>query len=631
MKRLLLVAALAALLVPSPGCSKSKSDGTQHTSADSSSRQETAWKAGAETADAAPAEVRASPHPEPPPSGLPMTADGSEGGGAGRHTDLKAPPAVAATPGKAAPSKAATASKAATPRSAKAAAKPPAAFSPQAAESHSTEAASSASPPISLHDPRGLPAAGDPPAAADPPSATPSASAPRTLRERLASGLTNSAASAIDPRGFATVRVYYGTNRQEFFPTVDWHRYARHFRWPAALAGITALLLALRWAGFRRGALRAATLIGVMGTLTWLSFSGYRALREYQTSTRPGHHYGGDRGQLELGTCDVTIPANHEIGEIEKPSILRLEFREDVTKHVTLQSVEEVDPNGFYEQLQERVGCSPRKDAFVFVHGFNVSFDEAAKRTAQIAYDLSFEGAPIFFSWPSQGSPLEYAVDKENAEWAADDIGDFLIEVAKNSGAQQIHLIAHSMGNRALTYALRNMYVARQDGRTANENQQASTDQKRASTRKRLKQKFNQIVLTAPDIDADIFKTQIVPAVTSLANRVTLYASSHDKALDWSKKFNGHPRAGDSGAGLVVVKGIDTIDVSAVDTSLVGHSYYGSSDTVLSDIWALIKCAKSPDMRDYLRPRDYTGGLKYWVFEPTATAAAESGENGLRR
>ena len=148
---------------------------------------------------------------------------------------------------------------------------------------------------------------------------------------------------------------------------------------------------------------------------------------------------------------------------------------------------------------------------------------------------------------------------------------------------------------------------------------------------KRLKRKFNEVVLTAPDIDAEIFKTQIAPAVVRVANRVTLYASSHDQALALSKKINGYPRAGDSGKGLVVIEGIDTIDVSAVDTSLVGHSYYGSSDTVLTDIWDLIKCAKSPDLREYLRPRDYVGGLKYWVFEPKETASAETGGDALRR
>jgi esterase/lipase superfamily enzyme len=49
------------------------------------------------------------------------------------------------------------------------------------------------------------------------------------------------------------------------------------------------------------------------------------------------------------------------------------------------------------------------------VHGFNVSFENALRRTAQIAYDLDFDGAPFLFSWPSRDSLLSYASDWQSA------------------------------------------------------------------------------------------------------------------------------------------------------------------------------------------------------------------------
>jgi esterase/lipase superfamily enzyme len=563
--------------------------------------------------------------------------DGSKGSSDSvlNHSDLRAPPTLGA------PNEGARSPRTSKALRSKAPQTP--AFSAQAADPRESDAA--ASPAPSLHDPRQFPAAAaDPPAAARsataPATATPAT--PRSLRERLAGGLSNSAASAVDPGGFATVRVFYATNRAaltdgsagsksdsggesnvaanaEVTTTgfaanfqITGLSLARNFLWPAVLAAVTALFILLPRIGVRLRGLRACTIVGVMATLTMTLVSSFFALQEYRAATRPGRHYGGERGPLELGTCEVTIPAKHEIGEVEAPSIWRLEFKEDPTKHVVFKSAERLETDDFFSKLEERAGQSPRKDAFVFVHGFNVSFEAAAKRTAQIAYDLNFEGAPIFFSWPSQGSALDYTVDKENSEWAASGIRDFLKKLAKSQGLEQIHLIAHSMGNRALTYALRGMMAGPPE--------------------ERLSRKFNEVVLTAPDIDADIFKTQIAPAVVRVASRVTLYASSHDQALALSKKINGHARAGDSGDGLVVVKGIDTIDVSAVDTSLVGHSYYGSSDTVLTDIWDLIKCAKGPDLREYLRPRDYQGGLKYWVFEPKSTAeAAPAGDDTLLR
>jgi len=131
---------------------------------------------------------------------------------------------------------------------------------------------------------------------------------------------------------------------------------------------------------------------------------------------------------------------------------------------------------------------------------------------------------------------------------------------------------------------------------------------------------FREVVLTAPDIDADVFRRDLAPQIVRTADRVTLYASSNDEALRVSKQIHGAPRAGDSGALLVVIPGIETIDVSDIDTSLVGHSYYGSNGTVLSDLVGLLKHGMPAAQRSWLLPRDYQG-LPYWVFA-AATASA---------
>src|SRR5207302_2856729 len=125
-------------------------------------------------------------------------------------------------------------------------------------------------------------------------------------------------------------------------------------------------------------------------------------------------------------------------------------------------------------------------------HGFNVTFVDAVYRTAQISADLHFSGAPILFSWPSQGalSPLGYTRDETEARWALSDLRAFLELLVAQSGADTIHFIAHSMGNRLLTEALVPM----------------------AATLKRMPA-FNELVLTAPDIDADTFVKDIAPAI----------------------------------------------------------------------------------------------------------------------
>jgi esterase/lipase superfamily enzyme len=107
----------------------------------------------------------------------------------------------------------------------------------------------------------------------------------------------------------------------------------------------------------------------------------------------------------------------------------------------------------------------------------------------------------------------------------------------------------------------------------------------------------------------------LAQAVERAADHVTLYASSNDEALKLSKKYQGYQRAGDSTPSVVIVPGVDTIDVSAIDTNLIGHFYYGDNRSVLTDMFYLLRDAKLPSERFGLHvlgapPR------QYWVFRP---------------
>jgi esterase/lipase superfamily enzyme len=136
--------------------------------------------------------------------------------------------------------------------------------------------------------------------------------------------------------------------------------------------------------------------------------------RNFTGSEKPDDMFGVSRSTLSYGTCDVSIPRDHRLGELEAPSIWRLEFREGPAKHVVLLSAVAQPKDKFFTDLVARVRTSTRASAFLFVHGYNVTFEDAARRTAQISYDLAFEGAPVFYSWPSQGRTPAYTVDEQN-------------------------------------------------------------------------------------------------------------------------------------------------------------------------------------------------------------------------
>jgi esterase/lipase superfamily enzyme len=210
----------------------------------------------------------------------------------------------------------------------------------------------------------------------------------------------------------------------------------------------------------------------------------------------------------------------------------------------------------------------------LFVHGFNVEYAAAMRRTGQIVYDLGFGGVAMCYSWPSQGDFTAYPVDRQNADWTVPHLVKVLQELQQVESFEKVHVIAHSMGTHVLTRALSEI------------------------TDPAFQLKLNNVILAAPDIDADIFREQILPKIRGKAQRLTMYASSGDTALNLSTKFNGSRRLGLSGDGLVVVPELmDTVDASQIDTSLIGHSYYGSQKVVVEDLFKLVMKGLLPEQR----------------------------------
>ncbi|GAB2871042.1 hypothetical protein GCM10027044_36560 [Hymenobacter ruber] len=324
----------------------------------------------------------------------------------------------------------------------------------------------------------------------------------------------------------------------------------------------------------------------------------------FATDRRPGKPVGpvstftGARGAaVRYGTAEVTIPGIHQMGEVERPRF----GRENPYADVVLQRTQLLAKDAFFAQLRAQVISSAKPAAFVFVHGYNVAFDEAARRTAQMHYDLRFPGVPTFFSWPSQAELVPYVVDEQNAEWAQDDFKAFLVDFLTRTNAQQVYIIAHSMGNRPVARAMRDVLVEHPE----------------------LAAKVQELILAAPDIDADVFNRNIAPVLEKSRIHTTLYASSQDRALQASRQIHGHyPRLGlVETTGPYLMRGMETIVASDADPSALGlnfglgHSYFADVPLVLTDLGGLLVGRKRPDQRPSLT-RVNQGGQYYWNLKP---------------
>lgn len=315
--------------------------------------------------------------------------------------------------------------------------------------------------------------------------------------------------------------------------------------------------------------------------------------RDGSTSPSGEATFGRKRASTtSYGSAYVSIPRKHVPGELEEPSMWRFEIREDPNLHVVLLSTTRVPSPFFFANLSERIREDPGRSAFIFVHGYNVSFEEAARRTAQIAHDVHFSGAPIFYSWPSQANTAKYTVDEANVEWAQANLRRFLLDSLEKSGAENIYLIAHSMGTRALTRAVT----------------QVMADHPHLRTR------LKEVILAAPDIDREVFLRDIAPPLVALGGPVTLYASGGDIALAASRKVHGEFRAGDTGDGLAIYPGMETIDATGVATDFFGHSYFADAGPALDDLATLILRGVRAAQRTGLESVS-NGGQPYWKLK----------------
>lgn len=315
--------------------------------------------------------------------------------------------------------------------------------------------------------------------------------------------------------------------------------------------------------------------------------------------------YGSGRGDLELGVARVTIPQERTFGVVEPPSVWQLQFRAEPAKHVVLQSVQPLDADSFYGRLNSEFADRTAREAFVFVHGYNVRFDQAARRAAQIAHDMNYGGVPILYSWPSRGSSVGYVADTAVVRLSGRRLSRFLEDLVARSGAKTIHLVAHSMGNRALTDALE--LLALRIGQTAGD-----------------APVFGQVLFAAPDVDAGLF-VEMLPTIRPLARRLTLYASEQDWSLAVSRKLHGNAlRAGMGGEVTLTDPLIDSIDMSELGDDMLTRSYFADDSSALADMMTLFWRNTAPRFRCGLSERrPEAGAAPVWHYDRGSCAGRQ--------
>ena len=319
----------------------------------------------------------------------------------------------------------------------------------------------------------------------------------------------------------------------------------------------------------------------------------------YGTNRKPNDMIDASKGysngradKLYTGLCKVLVPKGHEVGRIkgtwmQKILHLDLSYGDIKVKKIDRYSSEDA----LLSHLQSLFSNSEEKEALIFIHGYNNSFEDAAIRTAQLGFDLGINGVTAFYSWPSAAKLLGYTSDEATIQASEKYIKQFIQDFAKKSGAKKVHIIAHSIGNRGLLRAVSDI-------------QKESPEVK-----------FGQIILAAPDVDVDVFKN-IAKAYPMLSDKTTLYVSPKDVAVWFSKVKHHHPRIGVV-KPVNVVDSIDTIQVN-FDFSLLGllgHTYFAQEGIILNDMYSLLNENRTPDNKSNLIPHLNHENKRFWKME----------------
>lgn len=243
----------------------------------------------------------------------------------------------------------------------------------------------------------------------------------------------------------------------------------------------------------------------------------------------------------------------------------------------------------FRLQIIQELQQTPRKEVFLFVHGFANDFDVAAITIAQIWHFIGRQGVPMIYTWPAGiGGLTGYFHDRESGEFTIYHLKQFLRTLASVPELEKIHILAHSRGTDVVTTALRELHIEiRASG---------------GDTGKTLK--LGNLILAAPDLDAEVTSQRIgSERLFFVPERFTVYVSRTDKAIgfaDWlmhSIRRIGQLVTTDLTATQKRVASMlsDLHVVNAnIRPSLVGHGYFHSNPAVSSDLILILRDNRDP-------------------------------------
>lgn len=268
----------------------------------------------------------------------------------------------------------------------------------------------------------------------------------------------------------------------------------------------------------------------------------------------------------------------------------------------------------FESLLSDRLALTDRKEVFVFVHGYNNTFEDAVLVMGELWHYFGREGVPIAYSWPAGSGGLlrGYTEDRESGEFTVYHLKEAIRAIAAHPEVRKIHFIAHSRGTDVFTAAFRELVI---EHRAAG-----------LSTRNDLK--LGHVIIAAPDLDAEVFgqrfgRERLAPA----SETFTIYVSPTDRAIGLAQWLFRSPEGRIGRIDFSVFTSTARANIARLTSAAFvqamlprspkdknGHSYFHLHPAASSDVILLMRDGRAPGA-EHGRPLHKVGD-GFWQILP---------------
>jgi esterase/lipase superfamily enzyme len=261
---------------------------------------------------------------------------------------------------------------------------------------------------------------------------------------------------------------------------------------------------------------------------------------------------------INYAVIDVNVPPDREPGSVKLPRGEPDPRTDFLTSGIETYS----DRDAFRAAARRMLGAGRgREEVVLTIHGFNNTMGDSVFRTAQMAADYGIDGPVFHYAWPSRGAPLGYAADRDAALLAREGLEQMLDDLHR-AGAENIMLVAHSMGSQLTMEVLRQMALRRNTATLS---------------------AIGGVTLFSPDIDPALFSAQ-AEDIGRLPDPFVIFVSRRDPALRLSARLTGHKNRLGNITAVDEVAGLDVtvIDLSGARDAASRHLAAATSPTIIA-------------------------------------------------